>query len=177
MWNLCPSVLWIRQQDVCGTCVPVYCDWIRQQDVCGTCVPVYCDWIRQQDVCGTCVPVYCDWIRQQDVCGTCVPVYCDLIRQQDVCGTCVPVYCGLDQTAGCMWNLCPSVLWIRLQDVCGTCVPVWQHTALFRRTRPCLLLKCAATEDRNIWCFLLYVSALFVCFHSSAYLSPIVLDM
>ena len=58
-----------------------------------------------------------------------------------------------------MWNLCPSVLWIRQQDVCGTCDPVWQHTAQFRRTRPSLLLKCAATEDRNMRCFLLYVSA------------------
>ena len=152
MWNLCPSVLWIRQQDVCGTCVPVYCgsdsrmyvELVSQCTVTGSDSRMYVELVSQCTVDQTagCMWNLCPsvlWIRQQDVCGTCVPVYCDWIRQQDVCGTCVPVYCGsgsrmyvelvsqctVDQTAGCMWNLCPSVLWIRQQDVCGTCVPVY----------------------------------------------------
>ena len=72
MWNLCPSVLWIRQQDVCGTCVPVYC--------------------------GSDSRMYVELVSQCTVTGSDSRMYVELVSQ-----------CTEDQTAGCMWNLCPSV--------------------------------------------------------------------
>ena len=83
--------------------------------------------------CGSDSRMYVEIVSQCTVTGTDSRMYVELVSQ-----------CTVDQIAGCMWNLCPSVA---------------AHNTI-QADPPCLLLKCAATEERNIWCFPLYVSGL-----------------